>query len=127
MRRTSPDDHGGLPVVHDNVPTIEVDDPRLLDLLLAVAEELAELFEFALRGVRLALGAAARKLLARALDLNRHLSELADELAARLLHFTETLAPARQAVFEALGDRLLVAQYFLIFGEAVREFAKLGV
>src|SRR5438046_1360932 len=51
---------------------------EFLELDLAIAIELSELFDLALGGVRLALGSAPRKLLARPFDLNPHLAELAD-------------------------------------------------
>jgi len=63
----------------------------LLDLDLAITIELAQLLDLSLRGVRLAFGATARELLARALDLIRHLPRLAREIAAQLVHIGHAL------------------------------------
>src|SRR6185295_11031103 len=69
---------------------------ELLELDFPIAIQLAKLFDFALSVVRLALRAATRELLARAFDLDAHLAELADEIAARLLHLVQALLAARE-------------------------------
>ena len=58
-------------------------EPR--DLVLAIANQLAELFELTLRGVRLALGPRAIQLLARVLDLLGHRADVDVQVVALLV------------------------------------------
>ena len=76
---------------------------ELADLLLAVADQLAELLELALGGVRLALGPRARQLLARVLELLVHVANVLDQLAAGLVHGGEGRAVGGELLVE-LGD-----------------------
>src|SRR5580658_442005 len=59
---------------------------QLAYFLFAIAEELAELFEFALRGVRFALRPRAGQLLARMVQLLIHVADVLYELSTRLVH-----------------------------------------
>src|SRR5690606_17103172 len=79
----------------------------LLDFGLALPQKLSDLLHLPLGGVRLALGTAARQLLARFLDLAPHRSQLSHQVVPRPLHLGEALARYRQP-----GPQL-VEQFFL--------------
>ena len=90
---------------------------ELVDLVLAIALQLAKLFELALRGVGLSLVARPRELLARPLDLRGHLPHFGVELAASLLHVGETGAVGHQLVIELAQLALQVGQDAALFGQ----------
>src|SRR5690606_6784434 len=101
--------------------------PELLRLVLAVALQLAELLDLALRRVRLALVAGARELLTRFLDLGTHLSGLGDEVQTQLLHLLDASAIGCDSLLQLAPLGLQLFQRAAVLGELLVEPAQLGV
>jgi len=100
---------------------------QLGDVVFAVANELPQLLELALRRVRFALGTRPIQLVARVIELLHHRANVDHELSARLLGRGDAQSVVLQFVIEALEAGLERSERGSFYGQLVIENLEIGI